>query len=89
MISLGGRQIQTRLLLRPNCSSWITASERIALVEKLYQVYKSRAEDLALAMSLEMGAPIEMSRTQQVGAGIWHLKDFIRVAKEFNFDTAW
>ncbi len=60
--------------------------ERIALVEKLVDIYKTRGEDLAGAMSLEMGAPIDMSRTQQVGAGIWHLKNFIRAAKEFQFE---
>ncbi|MCI5098462.1 MAG: aldehyde dehydrogenase family protein [Rhodobacteraceae bacterium] len=60
--------------------------ERIALVEKLVDAYKTRGEDLAQAMSSEMGAPIDMSRTQQVGAGIYHLKNFIRAAKAFEFD---
>lgn len=91
VISLGGQADTDAAVAAAKAAfpSWMATppSERIALVEKLYQVYKSRAEDLAQAMSLEMGAPIEMSRTQQVGAGIWHLKDFIRVAKEFNFDT--
>ena len=61
-------------------------AERIALVEKLVDIYKTRGEDLAQAMSSEMGAPIDMSRTQQVGAGIWHLKNFIRAAKSFEFE---
>ncbi|WP_170479491.1 aldehyde dehydrogenase family protein [Ruegeria arenilitoris] len=62
------------------------ASDRIALVEKLVDIYQSRTEDLAQAMSLEMGAPIDMARTQQAGAGTWHLKNFIRAAKEFEFE---
>jgi len=61
--------------------------ERIALVEKLVDVYEARAEDLAQAMSLEMGAPIDMSRSSQVGAGSWHLRNFITAAKEFDFDA--
>ena len=61
-------------------------AERIALVEKLVEIYQSRGEDLAQAMSLEMGAPIDMARTQQVGAGIWHLKNFLHAAKAFQFD---
>ncbi|NVK13406.1 MAG: aldehyde dehydrogenase family protein [Rhodobacteraceae bacterium] len=61
--------------------------ERIALVEKLIDVYEARAEDLAKAMSLEMGAPIDLSRTSQVGAGSWHLRNFITAAKEFPFDA--
>ncbi|MBO9445793.1 aldehyde dehydrogenase family protein [Ruegeria sp. R14_0] len=60
--------------------------ERIALVEKLIGIYQSRSEDLAQAMSLEMGAPIDMARTQQAGAGIWHLGNFVKAAKAFQFD---
>ncbi len=58
---------------------------RIALVEKLVDLYDSKAEEMAQAMSLEMGAPIDMSRSQQVGAGTYHLKNFVRAAKKFEF----
>ena len=61
-------------------------AERIAMVEKLVEAYKARGEDLAQAMSSEMGAPIDMARSQQVGAGIGHLKNFIRAAKAFQFE---
>ncbi len=60
--------------------------ERIALVEKLAEVYQTRTEDLAQAMSAEMGAPIDMARTQQVGAGAWHLMNFIKAARKFEFE---
>ena len=60
--------------------------ERIEFVEKLIEVYKTRGEDLAQAISMEMGAPIDMSRTQQIGAGIYHLKNFLRAARDFQFD---
>ncbi|MEM6373246.1 MAG: aldehyde dehydrogenase family protein [Pseudomonadota bacterium] len=63
----------------------VDPAERIALVEKLIDVYDARAEDLAQAMSSEMGAPIAMARSQQVGAGTWHLKNFVRAAKTFAF----
>ncbi|MFV1491682.1 aldehyde dehydrogenase family protein [Phaeobacter sp. JH18-32] len=61
--------------------------ERIALVEKLIEIYESRTEDLAQAMSIEMGAPIDMARTQQAGAGSWHLRNFIKAAKAFSFEA--
>ncbi|MFK7877641.1 MAG: aldehyde dehydrogenase family protein [Paracoccaceae bacterium] len=61
------------------------ASERIAMVEKLAELYSARGEDMAQAISLEMGAPIDMARQQQVGAGSYHLKDFARAAKGFDF----
>ena len=59
--------------------------ERIAKVEKLLEIYQTRGEDLAQSMSLEMGAPIDMARSQQVGAGTWHLMNFIKAAREFDF----
>jgi aldehyde dehydrogenase (NAD+) len=69
-------------------SGWMAtpAAERIALVEKLIGIYQTRGEDLAQAMSAEMGAPIDMARTQQIGAGIFHLKNFVRAANAFQFD---
>ncbi|WP_120634684.1 aldehyde dehydrogenase family protein [Ruegeria sp. EL01] len=60
--------------------------DRIALVEKLIGNYQTRAEDLAQAMSHEMGAPIDMARNQQVGAGSWHLQGFVQAAKAFAFE---
>ena len=59
--------------------------ERIALVEKLIEIYEGKTEEMAQAISLEMGAPIDMARSQQVGAGTWHLKNFLRAAKKFDF----
>ena len=59
---------------------------RIAALERLMEVYKSRAEDMAQAISVEMGAPIALARTAQVGAGAGHLKNTIRAAKAFAFE---
>ena len=91
LISLGGQADTDAAVAAAKAAfpTWMATppSERIALLEKLYEVYKSRVEDLAQAMSLEMGAPIDMARTQQVGVGRTHLKEFIRVAKEFDFDS--
>ncbi|MEX0317995.1 MAG: aldehyde dehydrogenase family protein [Ruegeria sp.] len=90
VISLGGQTDTDAAVAAAKAAlpGWMATpvEERIALVEKLADVYKTRGEDLAQAMSTEMGAPIDMSRTQQVGAGIWHLKNFIRAAKAFPFE---
>jgi aldehyde dehydrogenase (NAD+) len=61
-------------------------AERIALVEKLMEIYPSRSEELAQVMSTEMGAPIDMARSQQVGAGAYHLANFVKAAKAFEFE---
>lgn len=90
VISLGGQADTDAAVAAAKAAlpGWMATpvEERIALVEKLIEVYKSRGEDLAQAMTSEMGAPIDMARTQQVGAGIGHLKNFVRAAKEFQFD---
>ena len=66
---------------------YMDPAERISYLEKLASIYDSRGEDLAQAISAEMGAPIDMARSQQVGAGIYHLKNFLRAAKNFEFDA--
>ncbi len=65
---------------------WSDPAERIALAEKLLEIYNARAEEMAQAISLEMGAPQDLARAQQVGAGSWHLEGFIRAAKDFVWD---
>ena len=60
--------------------------ERIAKVEKFLEIYQERAEEMAKAISTEMGAPIALARSAQVGAGLGHTKNFIRAAKAFEFN---
>ncbi len=60
--------------------------ERVAALERLLTAYQDRADDMAQAISQEMGAPIAMARKSQVGAGLGHLKGAIRTLKGFNFD---
>ncbi len=59
---------------------------RIAALERLMDIYKDRAEEMAQAISQEMGAPIALARTAQVGAGAGHLKNTIRTVKGFAFE---
>ena len=61
--------------------------DRIKALERVFEVYQTRTEDLAQAMSLEMGAPLDLARNDQVGAGIAHLKGFIRAAKAFPWEA--
>ena len=61
-------------------------SDKMDFLNAVLQEYKNRADDLAEAMSLEMGAPIDLAKTSQVGAGIWHISNFITALKDFEFD---
>jgi len=60
--------------------------DRIAVVQHILDIYKARADEMAEAISLEMGAPIDWAKTQQVPAGSWHIKNFIRAAEKFEFE---
>ncbi len=62
------------------------AKDRLQLVEQLFAIYKARSDDMAEAISMEMGAPIDLARTSQVGAGAFHIKAFIRELREFEFE---
>ena len=63
-----------------------TKEERLKYLETLYALYKKRWADMAKAISLEMGAPIDFSTQLQAGTGASHIKSYIRVLKEYTFE---
>ncbi len=60
--------------------------ERLKLLNRLSEVYNDRQEEMAQAISLEMGAPQDLARAQQVGAGSWHMGGFLKAFEKFEFD---
>jgi len=66
--------------------AFVDKSEKMALLKKLLEVYNDRQEEMAQAMSMEMGAPISMSAVNQVGAGSWHLDGFIKAFDKMSFE---
>ena len=60
--------------------------ERIKLLEKLLSVYKKRFNEMAEAISMEMGAPMDWASDVQTASGQAHLEDFILRLKNFNFE---
>ncbi|MDX1528824.1 MAG: aldehyde dehydrogenase family protein, partial [Gammaproteobacteria bacterium] len=90
VISLGG-QADTDAAVAAAKSAFATwaftpKEKRVALVERILKNYQDRSEELARAMSLEMGAPIDMARADQVGFGSWHIENFLTVARAFEFE---
>ena len=69
-------------------TSWAFSpkEERIRLLEKLYENYKKRWADIAIAITTEMGAPKDFATKLQAGTGAAHLKSFIRYLKNFEFE---
>ena len=59
--------------------------ERINFLEKLLKVYKKRFNEIAEAMSMEMGSPIDYATMVHAASGQTHLEDFILRLKNFKF----
>ena len=91
VISLGAKDDVDRAVAaaRAAFAGWSETppSARADLLEKLADIYDSRIDEMAAAISLEMGAPITMARKSQAAAGASHLRETIRVARDFVFDA--
>ena len=90
VISLGDQADTDAAVAAANRVFWDWAKtskeERLAFVEKIHENYMARYDEMAEAMSLEMGAPIDMAKGSQAGAGAWHISNFIKAAKEFDYE---
>ena len=60
-------------------------AERLRHVERILEVYNRRAQDMAWAISHEMGAPQDMSLGDQVAAGTYHIENFVNAFRDFQF----
>ncbi len=69
-------------------SSWKNTSKtaRLGLLEKLLLIYKKRFDEMAKAISLEMGAPMDWATDVQTASGQAHLEDFILRLKNYEFN---
>ena len=59
--------------------------ERLALLRRILEIYNERYEDIAQAVSREMGAPITWAREAQAWAGRAHLEATIKGLEDFTF----
>ena len=68
---------------------WAVTSkeERLALLESLLSIYKSKMGEMAQVISDEMGAPISLAQSAQAGAGFAHLRQTIKTLEGFSFAT--
>jgi aldehyde dehydrogenase (NAD+) len=60
--------------------------ERVALLSRIIDVYKTRIKDIGAAVSDEMGAPLPFAEKFQAGAGLGHLASTLAVLKAYNFE---
>ena len=65
-------------------------AERLNYIKAILAEYEKRNDDMAAAISMEMGAPIDMARAAQAGSGSWHIQGFIDSFDEIEFEeTHW
>ncbi|WP_309612134.1 aldehyde dehydrogenase family protein, partial [Sphingomonas sp.] len=60
--------------------------ERIALVERLIAVFGRRYDEMALAISTEMGAPYDLAHDAQAECGLGHLRETITAARALEWE---
>src|SRR6478735_7463712 len=66
--------------------SQTSREERVALLGKIIEVYKTRMKDIGAAVSDEMGAPLPMAEKLQAGAGLGHLAATMEILKNYHFE---
>ncbi len=60
--------------------------ERMALLQRIVDVYKRRFAEMGAAISEEMGAPLSFATKFQAGAGMGHFRTALDVLKTFPFE---
>ena len=65
--------------------SYASRESRLGLLRRILERYNRRSEDLALAVSQEMGAPLAFAREAQVWAGRVHLEATIEALESYEF----
>ena len=65
--------------------SLVSHADRVALLKRILEVYNERFEDIAQAVSDEMGAPIGFARDAQAWAGRAHMESTIAALENYEF----
>lgn len=68
--------------------SWSNSSieERKEIISNIVGGLKSRSDEMATAISSEMGAPMGLSKTAQVGSGLGHFMNVLSILENFEFE---
>jgi aldehyde dehydrogenase (NAD+) len=62
-----------------------STTERLSLLRRVLDLYNSRYEEIATAISDEMGAPLKLAREAQAWAGRVHLEATIKALQDMEF----
>lgn len=62
-----------------------TLEQRLELFDAIISAYKNRYNDIAEAISIEMGAPTQLAIKAQAGSGLGHFKTAQSILKNYSF----
>jgi len=62
--------------------------DRLALLDKIIALYKSRLPEMAKAISQEMGAPMKLAMTVQAPSGLGHFITARKILADFDFEES-
>ena len=89
-ISLGSAEDVDRAVkaARKAFETWSCTSreERVAVFERILAEYQKRYEDMAKAITEEMGAPAWLAQRAQAAVGIGHLQTALEILKSYKFE---
>ena len=66
--------------------SQFTIEDRKEVITKIIGGLKARGDDMAHAISKEMGAPMGLSKTAQLGSGLGHFMNILSVLDSYEFE---
>jgi aldehyde dehydrogenase (NAD+) len=64
-----------------------TREERLALQQKIMEVYQQHYDEMAELISTEMGAPLWLSKAAQAAAPMGHMGAIMQVLSQYQFDV--
>lgn len=67
--------------------SMTSREERLDLLKRIIKLYEARADELAQAMTAEMGSPITFSHEVQTVNALNHFKEMVEVLTSYKFES--
>lgn len=79
---------QAILAARAAFEGWaaLTVSERADYLDKIAAGLKARTDDIATTIAREVGMPLKLARSVQVGTPVWNWANFAKVARAFAWE---
>ncbi len=89
-ISLGSKADVDRAVAaaRRAFETWsrTTREERLALLQRIIEVYQQHYGEMVETISCEMGAPVWLSKAAQAATGMAHLAEAMKILKDYHFE---